>query len=141
MTLPSWPKVPSDTVLAQLDGIVATTRKLMSRDVGVLRSGADLAMALSRLTELDKQMRSLADQDTSCRRPSENDIRRWSEGRNLLLVARLVTLAATQRTESRGAHYRDDYPNPVPEWKRRQFLTVDQLDAAQSARINPTVRY
>jgi len=127
---PAEPKIPSDTALGHLDGIVATTRKLMSRNVGVLRSGNGLETALSRLSELDKQMRSLADQDTSCRLPSEDNIKRWSEARNLLLVARLVTLAATQRTESRGAHFRDDYPNPVPEWKRRQFLTVDQLDAA-----------
>jgi len=102
----------------------------MSRKVGVLRSGKDLATALSRLAELDRQMRSLAVQDASGRPPSANSIKCWTEARNVLLVARLVTLAAMQRTESRGAHFRDDYPNPVPEWKRRQLLTVDQLGAA-----------
>lgn len=127
---PAGPKVPPDTVLVRLDGIVDTTRKLMTRNVGVLRSGKGLATALSQLSELDKQMRFLADQNTSCRPPSANMVKRWSEARNLLLVARLVTLAALQRKESRGAHYRDDYPNPAPEWKRRQSLTVDQLNAA-----------
>ncbi len=128
--LPAEPGILPDTALEQLAGIVNTTRKLMSRNVGVMRSGKGLATALSRLSELDKQMQSLAVQDPSARPPSDNSIKRWTEARNLLLVARLVTLAAMQRTESRGAHFRDDYPNPVPEWKRRQLLTVDQLGAA-----------
>ena len=128
--VPVRPKVPPDTALVPLDGIVDTTRKLMSRNVGVFRSGKGLATALSQLSELEKQMRSLAGQNTSCRRPSAITVKRWSEARNLLLVAQLVTLAALQRKESRGAHYRDDYPNPVPEWKRRQSLTLDQLNAA-----------
>ena len=128
--VPAIPKVPPDTALGRLDDIVDTSRKLMSRNVGVMRSGKSLASALSQLSELDQQMRSLADQDTPCRPPSSNTVKRWSEARNLLLVARLVTLAALQRKESRGAHYRDDYPNPAREWTRRQSLTVDQLNAA-----------
>jgi len=32
------------------------------------------------------------------------------EAQNMLTVARLITLAAEQRTESRGVHYREDYP-------------------------------
>jgi L-aspartate oxidase len=104
---PAEPNIPPDTAMVKLNAIVATTRKLMSRKVGVLRSGDGLVTALSRLSELDKQMQSLADQDASCRAPSERGIKHWSEARNLLLVARLVTLAAMQRTESRGAHFRD----------------------------------
>ncbi len=127
---PAGPKVPPDTALVRLDGMVDTTRTLMSRKVGVLRSGKGLATALSQLSNLDKQMRSLAEQNTSRRPSSANMVKRWSAARNLLLVARLVTLAAWQRQESRGAHYRDDYPNPAPEWKRRQSLTVDQLNVA-----------
>jgi len=39
-------------------------------------------------------------------------------------------LAALQRQESRGAHYRDDHPISTREWQRHQTLTVDELDAA-----------
>jgi len=34
------------------------------------------------------------------------------EAGNLVEVARLVTTAALARTESRGAHFRSDYPEP-----------------------------
>jgi L-aspartate oxidase len=38
---------------------------------------------------------------------------------NLLLVARLTAAAADIRTESRGAHYRSDFPLPDPAQVRR----------------------
>ncbi len=61
---------------------------------------------------------------------SADTVVRWSETRNLLLIARLVTLAALHREESRGAHYRDDHPISTLEWQRHQTLTVDELDEA-----------
>jgi len=128
--VPTIPNAPPDKSLAQLDNIVKKARRLMSRNVGVVRSGEGLATALSQLSELNKQTQSLADQGTLCHTPSGEMVKRWSEARNLLLVARLIALAALQRKESRGAHYRDDYPNSMPEWKRHLSLTVDQLNAA-----------
>ena len=39
---------------------------------------------------------------------------------NLATVARLIASAALRRTESRGAHYRTDYPNHDDvHWKKR----------------------
>ena len=37
---------------------------------------------------------------------------------DLLLCSRLVTEAALRREESRGAHYRTDFPEPREEWRR-----------------------
>lgn len=128
--IPATPRIPPDTAIVQMNCIVNATRKIMSHNVGVMRSGDGLVTALSQLSELNNRMRSSTDEKTSRYTPSENVVRVWSEARNILVVARLVTLAALRREESRGAHFRVDYPRPVSEWKRRQSLTVDQLNVA-----------
>ena len=45
--------------------------------------------------------------------------------RNTLLVARMVAESALLRTESRGAHYRQDYPDPDPLWLKNIFLDAN----------------
>jgi L-aspartate oxidase len=37
---------------------------------------------------------------------------------NMLLASRMMAEAALIREESRGAHYRTDYPQPRDEWRR-----------------------
>ena len=48
----------------------------------------------------------------------------WFDLRNMLTVARAVTQAALARTESRGAHQREDFPDMLPQWR------VNQVDPA-----------
>ena len=47
----------------------------------------------------------------------ERQLRLWAETRNLLDVADLILKSAAFRTESRGGHYRLDYPEPDPNWQ------------------------
>ncbi len=44
---------------------------------------------------------------------------------NMLTVGRLVAELAHRRTESRGVHYRSDYPDTDPAWQRHQTLRLD----------------
>ncbi len=47
----------------------------------------------------------------------ERQLRLWAETRNLLDVAYLILKSAAFRTESRGGHYRLDYPQLDPNWQ------------------------
>jgi L-aspartate oxidase len=49
-------------------------------------------------------------------------IRTWGEVRNLLDVAYLILKSAVFRTESRGGHYRSDYPQTNPRWKTHTLV-------------------
>ncbi|MBI3953824.1 MAG: FAD-binding protein, partial [Chloroflexi bacterium] len=83
---------------------MSALQQLMWEKVGILRDGEGLATAA----------RILARWDTN-RQPAGE--RRAHELANLVLVGRLVTEAALARQESRGAHYRTDYPEPGPGWR------------------------
>ncbi len=53
-------------------------------------------------------------------------IRLWGETRNLLEVAVLMLKSANFRTESRGGHYRLDYPQTQPEWQVHTLVQTDR---------------
>ncbi|HEX7183521.1 MAG TPA: L-aspartate oxidase [Thermoanaerobaculia bacterium] len=87
--------------------LIAGVRKLMWEKVGLARDEAGLTAAAAELERLARQHPGAA-----------------GEVRNLLGVARLVTAAALARRESRGGHYRSDFPRTDPDWQRRLFLTA-----------------
>jgi len=43
------------------------------------------------------------------------------ELQNMLTVARLMILAALAREESRGCHFRSDFPEPRDEWQQKHI--------------------
>lgn len=73
--------------------------------VGIVRSGKELPEAVNILANWQK----LSPKPTD--RPSY-------ELNNMILSARLMTEAALLREESRGAHFRTDFPKPSPEWQK-----------------------
>lgn len=52
--------------------------------------------------------------------------------RNLLTVSECVTRAALERTESRGGHTREDYPEMDPEWRRVVLVCTSDGDGGIS---------
>jgi aspartate oxidase len=101
----------------------------MSRDVGILRSGHSLAQATKALAVLEEHLNRLEAADGAA---SIDHVTRCGEARNLLLVSRLVCMAAAGREESRGAHFRDDFPQPLDHWRRRQSMTMARLKGAET---------
>ncbi len=53
---------------------------------------------------------------------SAQDVRQWSETRNLLDIGYLILKSAAFRTESRGGHFRDDYPTSQADWQAHTLI-------------------
>ena len=76
--------------------------------VGILRNKADLEIARKRLDQLDALLHQTGVGDTD--RAFNLTWQDWMNLRNLILVSKTVVEAALVRENSRGAHYREDYP-------------------------------
>ena len=81
-------------------------RALLWRRLGITRDVAGLAEAASRV---DHWSRYILPQEF-------DDPAGWTL-QNMLVVARLMIAAAAERRESRGVHYRRDFPRPDPAFK------------------------
>jgi succinate dehydrogenase/fumarate reductase flavoprotein subunit len=92
-------------------------KRIMWEKVGPLRDGTGLQQALDALNQL-------AENDAPrMGAPTVRRLRAVYEARSMLLTARLVASAALARTESRGAHYRLDYPyRDDRNWLQNIFL-------------------
>jgi L-aspartate oxidase len=81
-----------------VEQVISEIQDLMWKDVGIVRSGTGLKQALTRLDSLRNQV-------------EHPHTRRAHEARNLHLAGSLVARSALAREESRGAHYRTDFPD------------------------------
>ncbi|MGH9520895.1 MAG: FAD-binding protein, partial [Terriglobales bacterium] len=92
---------------------------LMWEKVGVVRNGSDLESALDSLQEI----RERAEQQSA--NPALAFNLEWNEAldvTNICLNAELVARGALIRTESRGSHFRSDFPKADPAWLKRIWL-------------------
>ncbi len=85
-------------------------RWYMTENIGICRSEESLGRALDLLTN------TLVTSAYS----TEN-----IEGANILLLAKLIANTALRRTESRGSHFRKDFPENSSQFARRQVVCKD----------------
>lgn len=96
-------------------------RDVMWRQVGLFRDASRLREALQQLEPAWRKA------DARVREGARFDLEGW-RAVNVLTVAWLIARAALRREESRGAHYRDDYPRRDDiNWQKR--VTDQQLTA------------
>ena len=102
----------------------------MQDHVGALRSQAGLTRALDTIARLTRDIGDSPPGDGK-----QFDMRRidWFDLRNMLLVARAVTETALARTETRGAHQREDYPQLSPDWAFNQYVRLKDGRIVMSA--------
>jgi succinate dehydrogenase / fumarate reductase flavoprotein subunit len=116
--------------------MIARLQAIMADEVGPLRTAAKLERAVAAIAALADELGE--------RPPAASggfDLQRleWFDLRNMLTVARAVAQSALQRTESRGAHQREDFPQMLPQWRRHQRVRLAggalQLTGAPAAAL------
>jgi succinate dehydrogenase/fumarate reductase flavoprotein subunit len=112
-------------------------QRTMWDEVGPVRTGDKLSRALAKFDSMTRQMGEPPSSDRAF------DLQRleWLDLRNMLLVARVVTQAALRRTESRGAHRREDFPAASPQWEINQSIHLRgdqlQIDSSRPVVLEP----
>jgi aspartate oxidase len=93
-------------------------------DVGIVRSGRGLGGAL-------EQFETIAGSTTPSRAGAPP-----GPVSNAAMTASLIARAALARTESRGAHFRSDWPRPRATWRRHIGLRLRAPPARRSRRAD-----
>ncbi|MFD6322610.1 succinate dehydrogenase flavoprotein subunit [Streptomyces sp. INA 01156] len=115
------PENPESFVVEQIERLrsstgterVATLRRelqeTMDANVMVFRTEQTIKTAVEKIGELRERYRNVAIQDKGKR--FNTDLLEAVELGNLLDLAEVMAVSALARKESRGGHYREDYPN------------------------------
>jgi fumarate reductase flavoprotein subunit len=125
-----------------LDAIREELYECMWTDVGILRSSEGLERGLVRLAglEFDLSRVGVADDD----RVFSVSWHDWLNLKNLIAVGKVIATAALAREDSRGAHFREDFPD-TGELSTSTYNVVrqrgDQIEltreAVQFTRVTP----
>ena len=111
------PKI--DTVLKKHHfEAIREMRELMDHHVGILRNEQGMRLALAGLEQLLQKNR--------------NNL----SLHNMLTIAKIITVSALLRTESRGGHYRSDYPQADPQWAHRTHIDLHEVQNVASTILN-----
>jgi succinate dehydrogenase / fumarate reductase flavoprotein subunit len=92
----------------RLSDIAREMKRVMFDHVGIFRTDAGMQQALAKVRELKERFKHVRVEDHG-KVFNTNLLNTWELG-NLLDLAEIVTVCAINRTESRGAHSRDDFP-------------------------------
>src|SRR5262249_40885345 len=102
--------------------MVATLPATMADKVGPLRDQTGLEAAPATIPELTG---ARGERPAGDGRPFDLARLDWLDLRNMLTVAWVVAAAALRRTESRGAHQREDHPGMLDRWRVNQVARLD----------------
>lgn len=116
-------------------------QQLMWQRAGICRNGPGMEQAIAQVKAWKATFKTLTlstilqvQTDLPSTLTSDESlamIRAWGELRNLLDVAYLILTSALYRTESRGGHYRDDFPQPKEDWMVHTL--IEQYDVTTSS--------
>ena len=100
----------------------ARIQQVMTERAGVLRSHEGLSAGAAELRDLSLQVHD------------DPDVASW-ETTNLLTISQALVDAATAREETRGSHWREDFPDRDDDWARHIDITLS--DGAPLLEVQP----
>jgi L-aspartate oxidase len=99
----------------QLQKVVQDIRSLMWQEVGIVRMGSHLKQTIQKLKEFQSAL------------PAAHNRQQW-EAQNIVQTGLLIARSALAREESRGAHYRLDFPiHNDARFKRHSVVCAEQI--------------
>ncbi|MDO5855021.1 MAG: fumarate reductase (CoM/CoB) subunit TfrA [Methanobrevibacter smithii] len=99
-------------------------KKLMWEKVGIVRDEKNLNEALRQLQEMEKELNDLKVENKA---QYNTELVTALEVINMVEIAILVVKSAILRRESRGAHFRSDFPESNDAWKRSIVLNKNKI--------------
>lgn len=96
---------------SETTAVLTRLRATMLEHVGVERDAAGLAAAIAEIAAIERAV------------PENMTLN------NVLAAARFIVVGAQRRTESRGGHYRSDFPAEDPAQARSATLTISDIEA------------
>jgi succinate dehydrogenase / fumarate reductase, flavoprotein subunit len=100
-------------------------QQLMTNQCSVFRNAESLQSALLQIRQLKKRYANIGVSNKS--KVFNYELEDTIELGNMLRVAEVIVYSAINRTESRGAHYRNDYPQRIDEQWLRHTLVSESL--------------
>ncbi len=112
--------------------LLARLRSLMWERVGLIRDRTGLEFALAEIAEIEERGAAVAVPGGPEYNLAWQD---WLNLQSMTTAARLIARSALERTESRGSHYRRDFPESDPRWLVN--VLVQAKDGEVSVRTEP----
>jgi len=145
--VPAQPLANWQTQWECVDSIRQELPQLVWQSAGICREQAVLEDAIARISRWRQDFQALpfthylanlaARHVVQLPLPPQQ-LRTWGETRNLLDVADLILKSAAYRTESRGGHYRLDYPQPDLNWQVHTLVEQQTWRRSLPTRSVPT---
>jgi succinate dehydrogenase / fumarate reductase flavoprotein subunit len=107
---------------------------LMQDNVGIVRTELEMQHALSQLEELKQRANGTG---VTGHREFNPGWHTALDLKNLLTVSEAITRAAIERKESRGAQFREDYPNKEERFAKVNTMISKMDDNSMQVRLEP----
>jgi len=109
-------------------------QEMMQKLVGIVRTENEMQEALSEIPKLQARAARVG---IAGNREYNNGWHTALDLDNLLTISQIVTIAGIERKESRGAHFRDDYPEKSAEWGKYNLKITKGPDGKPSIERMP----